>query len=68
MSKKVMQKKPANPMWGGQFTTAPDELMTKINASVSFDKHLYRQDIAGSIAHARMLAEQKIISSKDSKA
>lgn len=55
-------------MWGGQFTAAPDEMLAKINASVAFDKHLYRQDIAGSIAHARMLASQKIISAKDAKA
>lgn len=68
MSKKAAPKNKANPMWGGQFKTAPDELMMQINASIRFDKYLYRQDIAGSIAHARMLAKQKIISSKDAKA
>jgi argininosuccinate lyase len=58
----------ANPMWGGQFAHAPAELMTKINASVRFDKALYAQDIAGSIAHANMLAKQKIITQADTKA
>lgn len=68
MTKKTPSKKPtANPMWGGQFAHAPAELMSKINASIGFDKRLYRQDIAGSIAHADMLAAQKIISAADAK-
>jgi len=58
----------SNPMWGGQFTSAPAEVLAKINVSVGFDKRLYRQDIAGSIAHAKMLARQKIISDADGKA
>ncbi len=66
-SKKPKNTK-ANPMWGGQFASAPSELLAKINASIRFDKQLYRQDIAGSIAHARMLAKQKIISDSDAKA
>lgn len=61
-------KSQANPMWGGQFTKAPAQLLAKINASVGFDKRLYAQDIAGSVAHARMLAKQKIISAADGKA
>ncbi|MEZ5691034.1 MAG: argininosuccinate lyase [Rickettsiales bacterium] len=56
----------ANQMWGGQFSYPPDKLMAKINVSVDFDKILYRQDIKGSIAHAKMLATQGIIDSKDS--
>jgi hypothetical protein len=43
MSEKRKKNKPdksANPMWGGQFTCAPAELLAKINASVSFDKQL----------------------------
>ncbi len=72
MSGKKRTNKPkvasANPMWGGQFSHAPDALLAKINASVSFDKQLYRQDIQGSVAHAKMLAKQKIISEADSKA
>lgn len=60
-------KNTANQMWGGQFTHAPAELLAKINASIGFDKRLYKQDIAGSIAHAQMLSAQKIISAKDAK-
>lgn len=55
-------------MWGGQFSHAPAELLAQINASIGFDKALYRQDIAGSIAHAKMLAKQKIISEADARA
>ncbi|NBO18015.1 MAG: argininosuccinate lyase [Proteobacteria bacterium] len=57
----------ANRMWGGQFSMAPDDLLAKINVSVGFDKRLYRQDIAGSVAHANMLAKQGIISAGDAK-
>src|SRR5262249_26516765 len=46
---------------------APAELLARINVSIGFDKQLYRQDIAGSIAHAKMLAKQKIISAADAK-
>lgn len=55
-------------MWGGGFASAPDQLMTTINASIHVDKRLYQQDIQGSIAHATMLAAQKIISDTDAKA
>ncbi len=61
-------KAQSNQMWGGQFTSSPSELMSKINVSISFDKRLYKQDIEGSIAHANMLAQQKIISAADAKA
>jgi argininosuccinate lyase len=54
-----------NKMWGGRFEEAPDAVMEEINASVDFDKALAEQDISGSRAHARMLAEQGIISSDD---
>lgn len=57
----------ANRMWGGQFVCSPSDLMAKINVSIGFDKRLYRQDIAGSIAHVNMLAQQKIISGADAK-
>lgn len=67
-TKKPKKSTIANPMWGGQFGSAPDELLAKINASVAFDKRLYRQDIAGSQAHAAMLAKQGIISEADAKA
>lgn len=54
--------------WGGRFETKPDELMTRINASIGFDKRLWREDIAGSKAHAAMLRDQKIISGEDAEA
>src|SRR3954471_1615169 len=54
--------------WGGRFETRPDELMTRINASISFDKRLWREDIAASKAHAAMLREQGIIGEADAAA
>jgi argininosuccinate lyase len=54
-----------NRMWGGRFEEAPDAVMQEINASIDFDKALAAQDIAGSRAHARMLADQGIISAAD---
>ncbi|MDX1715859.1 MAG: argininosuccinate lyase [Anderseniella sp.] len=54
-----------NKMWGGRFKSGPDEIMERINASISFDQRLHAQDIAGSIAHATMLGEQGIISKAD---
>ena len=54
-----------NKMWGGRFQTGPDAIMEEINASIGFDKRLFRQDIAGSKAHAAMLAKQGIISKPD---
>ncbi len=56
---------PANPMWGGRFGVAPDAIMQKINASIDVDRRLYAEDIAGSTAHARMLARQKVLSARD---
>jgi argininosuccinate lyase len=51
----------ANAMWGGRFASGPDAVMQAINASVGFDRRLWAQDIAGSIAHCEMLVAQKII-------
>ena len=56
-----------NKMWGGRFKSGPDAIMQEINASIGFDKRLYAQDIAGSKAHAAMLAQQGIISKFDAK-
>ena len=58
----------ANQMWGGRFATGPDAIMTAINASIGFDQRLYAQDIAGSRAHAAMLAATGILSNKDAEA
>jgi argininosuccinate lyase len=58
----------ANQMWGGRFATGPDAIMQAINASIGFDQRLYAQDIAGSRAHAAMLAATGILSDSDAKA
>lgn len=52
-------------MWGGRFGDGPSDIMREINASIPFDKRLWREDIAGSKAHADMLAAQGIISHDD---
>ncbi len=57
----------SNKMWGGRFGSGPDPIMEDINVSIDFDRHLYRQDIAASKAHAAMLAKQGIITAQDAK-
>ncbi|WP_373635758.1 argininosuccinate lyase [Yoonia sp. SS1-5] len=57
--------KSANTMWGGRFAAGPDAIMEAINASIWFDRRLAAQDIAGSRAHAAMLAATGIISDND---
>lgn len=52
-------------MWGGRFEEGPAAVMREINASLPFDKRLWRQDVAGSIAHARMLGAQGILSADE---
>jgi argininosuccinate lyase len=52
-------------LWGGHFAHGPAPLMEQINASIGFDKRLYAQDIAGSKAHAAMLAEAGILSAAE---
>ena len=52
-------------MWGGRFASGPAAIMEEINASIDFDKKLYKEDIKGSSAHAAMLAAQGIISAAD---
>jgi argininosuccinate lyase len=54
-----------NRMWGGRFAEGPDAVMEEINASIDFDRRLYRQDILASQAHALMLASTGIISAND---
>ncbi|SLN48593.1 Argininosuccinate lyase 1 [Aquimixticola soesokkakensis] len=60
-----MTDKKSNAMWGGRFAAGPDAIMEAINASIGYDKRLYGQDIAGSRAHAAMLAAQGIITDSD---
>ena len=55
----------ANQMWGGRFAQGPSAIMREINASIPFDKALWRQDIAASKAHVDMLATQGIVSADD---
>ena len=55
-------------MWGGRFAEGPAAVMREINASIPFDKRLWRQDIAGSLAHVKMLAAQGIVSAGDADA
>lgn len=52
-------------LWGGRFTKETDQLVCNFNASIGFDKRLIDQDIEGSIAHATMLAKQKIITEEE---
>ncbi|MGP0060593.1 MAG: argininosuccinate lyase [Beijerinckiaceae bacterium] len=58
----------SNKMWGGRFTTSPDAIMEEINASIDFDRKLASQDIAGSLAHVAMLADQGIVARADADA
>ena len=59
---------PASSIWGGRFAAGPSAIMEDINASIGFDRRLYAQDIAGSKAHAAMLAAQGIITPADGQA
>ncbi|MFV0364435.1 MAG: argininosuccinate lyase [Suipraeoptans sp.] len=52
-------------LWGGRFTKETDQLVYDFNASINFDKRLYKEDITGSIAHVTMLAKQEILSEAD---
>jgi argininosuccinate lyase len=58
----------SNKMWGGRFASGPGAIMQEINASIDFDRRLFRQDIAASKAHAAMLARQGIITRNDAAA
>jgi len=64
----VTEKKQTQEMWGGRFGGGPAELMQRINASIGFDKRLWREDIAASKAHAAMLRDQGIIGTADAQA
>jgi argininosuccinate lyase len=58
----------SNKMWGGRFAAGPDAIMEAINASIGFDKRMAAQDIAGSRAHAAMLAATGILTDNDADA
>ena len=55
-------------LWGGRFQKETDQLVNQLNASIGFDQRLYKEDITGSMAHARMLSDCGIISKADSDA
>ncbi|WP_375249608.1 argininosuccinate lyase [Sphingomonas sp.] len=55
-------------MWGGRFAEGPAAVMREINASIPFDKRMWRQDVAGSRAHVAMLAQQGIVTAEDAAA
>ena len=59
------QERQKSSIWGGRFSSGPSQLMQDINASIAYDQRLFRQDIAGSKAHASMLAHCGIISPAD---
>ena len=62
-----MDKTGSNQMWGGRFAEGPSAIMREINASIPFDKALWRQDIAASKAHVDMLGVQGIVTAEDAK-
>ena len=68
MSDKPPSQRDPQRTWGGRFSAMPADLMREINASIRFDKRLWREDIAASKAHAAMLREQGIISEADAAA
>ena len=53
-------------LWGGRFQKSTDKAVDDFNSSIRFDKRMYREDIEGSIAHAKMLGKQGIIPAEDS--
>ncbi|MGI4953358.1 MAG: argininosuccinate lyase [Janthinobacterium lividum] len=55
----------ANAQWGGRFARGPSVIMQDINASIGFDRKMWRQDIRGSLAHAAMLARAGVIAGSD---
>jgi argininosuccinate lyase len=60
-----MSSSSANQQWGGRFAEGPSAIMAAINASIGFDRKMWRQDIQGSLAHAAMLAHVGIITAED---
>jgi len=63
-----VSKTGSNQMWGGRFSQGPSAIMREINASIPFDKALWRQDIAASKVHVAMLGKQGIVSAEDAAA
>lgn len=55
----------AEQMWGGRSAKSTDEMINEFQASINFDKRMYHEDIAGSIAHATMLCKVGILTEED---
>ena len=53
-------------LWSGRFDKNTDQLVDELNASITFDQRLFREDITGSMAHAKMLGKQGIIAVEES--
>ena len=64
-SRKMTNKKPPQKPWSGRFSGATDSLMEAFSASVDLDRRLYRHDIRGSVAHARMLAAIGVLNAQE---
>ena len=64
-SKNRSEEREMAQLWGGRFTKETDKLVYNFNASISFDKRFYKQDIRGSIAHVTMLAKQGILTEEE---
>ncbi len=65
MTDQSSKHNPADKLWGGRFTAPTNEFVEVFTASVGFDQRMYRQDITGSIAHARMLQHVGVLSSEE---
>ncbi len=63
----MSEKKSANSMWGGHYDVGPAEAFAAINPSIAVDQRLYAEDIAGSLAHAAMLAKVGILTADELK-
>ncbi len=61
----MSQDKQTSTLWGGRFTEATDAFVQRFTASVSFDQRMYKQDIAGSVAHANMLEAVGVLTTKE---
>src|SRR3954469_19619490 len=65
---RMSDEAPKQEIWGGRFRESASDLILRINASIGFDKRLWREDIAASKAHAAMLRDQGIIPADDAAA
>ena len=61
-----MSERNTGPLWGGRFSSSPAEAFERLNASIPFDIRLAPYDVEGSVAHARMLGETKIVTEEES--